>query len=764
MMIPIQNTGNVTYKPMEVVSHRTGDILQKSRRGSTLLFRMLLSLPLMGLFTEWLYPLQSISNRSLSASLIYVLCGLTALLLLTGIFRWRVWISIPLQLILTIGSWMFLCTKDRELEWLISYGYMLRRDVVNIIRESSLSTISAETQTLILIIGWSLLVSTVQSLALDRSSIGLFASATLIYLFSLETLLELEVYADIVCATILLLILIGSLSLTKHHERSSTSSALLKRRYAGWFISVCVVALITVGIAWMAGRLITPEPAHKSRVQVAVKTIEDWSGKVVNRQGTQSAVTGYGTGEGDLGIPLQTSNELVFTAETPVPTYWRGETFGYYDGRRWTEPQVYFQEIDMKSQLRDSYSALEKKTKSIVQTISFNPPMTDEFPLFSGGYLERILDITTMNGERAIYMVHDGIADTVKISEATGPISVKSYQIEVTTPSINVNVLSKSTGLDPESVTKRYLQLPAELPLRVKQLGEEMTSKITNRYDSVLAVQSFLENNYKYSLHTSVPPANQDFVDNFLFQTKVGYCNHFSTSMVILLRSQGIPSRLVKGYAPGTLEKGSESTYVIKSLNAHSWVEVYFPQMGWVAFDPTPGFSMLQEKSEPLPLANHDVEDDGIRKSIVDFYTTLVRIIDNVLFKIRMIIFESGYIITGLIIVTTLVIASLLSAWGMRKTLFLWRLRFITRKTFPQKGQLLKAARIVWEEVGRRFGSIPMGITVREYVFSINDKNLQEELLLFVEQWEVIAYGEKLINRAHSITFLQRCSRLIHSL
>jgi hypothetical protein len=764
MMIPIQNTGNVTYKPMEVVSHRTGDILHKSRRGNTLLYRMLLSAPLMGLFTEWLYPLQSISSRSLSASLINVLYGLTALLLLTGIFRWRVWISIPLQLILTIGSWIFLFTKEKGLEGLISYGYIVHRDVVKIMQEYSLLTVSAETRTLILIIGWSLLVSTVQSLALDRSSIGLFATATLIYLFCLEALLEIEVYADIVRVTFLLMILIGCLSLSRYHERSSTSTALRNRRYGEWFITVFVVAIIIVGIAWMVGRWITAEPAQKTRVQVAVRTLEDWSGILVNQQATQSAVTGYGTGEGDLGIPLQPSNEVVFTADTPVPTYWRGETFGYYDGRRWTEPQVYFQGIDMKSQLRNSYSSVENKTKSIVQTIRFKTSMTEEFPLFSGGYIERVLDITTMKGEKPIYVVHDEIADTVKFPEAAGSSPVKSYQIQVTTPSINANLLRKTSGLDPESVLKRYLQLPEELPLRVKQLGEEITSNITNRYDSALAVQSYLENNYKYSLRTSVPPANQDFVDHFLFQTKVGYCNHFSTTMVVLLRSQGIPSRLIKGYAPGTLDNESESTYVIKSSNAHSWVEVYFPQMGWVPFDPTPGFSILQENSDPLTLANLDVKGDGFRESLVDFYTTKIQTIDKVLLKIRMTILESGYLITGLIIVTTLVIASLLSAWRMRKTLFLWRLRFITRKTFPQKEQLLKVAWIVWEEIGRRFGSIPMGITVREYIFSLNDKNLQEELLLFVEQWEVIAYGEKLINRAHSITFLQRCSRLAQSL
>ncbi|WP_438349191.1 transglutaminaseTgpA domain-containing protein [Paenibacillus sp. FA6] len=764
MMVPIQNTDSVMYNPMVVTSHRTNSSFQKSRKGDTLLYRMLLTIPLMGLLTEWLYPLQSIYDGSLSVSLINVLYGLTALLLLVGMFRWKHRISIPLYIILTIGSWVFLFEQDRGLESFLSYGAIAQQDIMTVIQEWTLSTVSAETRTLILIIGWGLLVSTVQSLVLDRSSIGLFAMATVIYLLCLEAVLGLDVYADIIRSAFLLMVLVGGLSLSRHREQSSHSYALRNRRYVGWFVSVCMVTIVAVGIAWLGGRVITVEPAQTKVVQSGVTTLEEWLGMKMNQTSSKSAVTGYGAGEGDMGIPLKPSNEIVFTAESPIPSYWRGESFGYYDGRRWAEPQVYFHAIDMKAQLRKSISSKEEKTESIVQTIRFNPSMTDEFPLFSGGDVDRILNITTMNGERPVYLLHDDMSGTIKYPAASGSSPVTSYQVEVTPSVINANSLRESTGSDPDSVSQRYLQLPEQLPLRIKELGEEITSNTINRYDTALAVESFLQNNYKYSLDTNVPPANEDFVDHFLFQTKMGYCNHFSTSMVILLRSQGIPSRLVKGYAPGTLKSGSQSTYVVRSLNAHSWVEVYFPQMGWIPFDPTPGFSIQEGNSELPIVANHDTEGDGIRESVGDFYTNTVQFLGKTLRKAGMIISESGYRVLGLIFVTILMIACVRSVWRSRRNLFLWRLRFITRSTFPQKEQLLKAAWVVWAEVGRRFGPIPMGTTTREYIHSLKDENLQEELLQFVEQWEVIAYDETFLNRAHSITFLQRCSQLAQSL
>ena len=97
-------------------------------------------------------------------------------------------------------------------------------------------------------------------------------------------------------------------------------------------------------------------------------------------------------------------------------------------------------------------------------------------------------------------------------------------------------------------------------------------------------------------MHSKMLPSRmlvEDYVDQFLFDTKRGYCDNFSTSMVVMLRSIDIPARWVKGFAPGEyqLDDEGERVYQITNNEAHSWVEAYMPGIGWMPFEPTIGFS-----------------------------------------------------------------------------------------------------------------------------------------------------------------------------
>src|SRR5699024_5633491 len=91
----------------------------------------------------------------------------------------------------------------------------------------------------------------------------------------------------------------------------------------------------------------------------------------------------------------------------------------------------------------------------------------------------------------------------------------------------------------------------------------------------------------------AVPEQDEDYVDQFLFETQAGYCDNFSTSMVVMLRTLDIPARWAKGFTSGEMIDIGEThdTYEVTNANAHSWVEVYFPETGWVSFEPTQGFS-----------------------------------------------------------------------------------------------------------------------------------------------------------------------------
>ncbi len=137
-------------------------------------------------------------------------------------------------------------------------------------------------------------------------------------------------------------------------------------------------------------------------------------------------------------------------------------------------------------------------------------------------------------------------------------------------------------------ITDHYLQLPASLPQRVRDKAEELTADKDNAFDKAQAVSDYLRSEtFKYSQEIEAPPRDADGVDFFLFETQTGYSDYFASAMVVLLRAAGVPTRLAAGYAPGELDPES-NVRVIRDFDSHGWVQVFFPEYGWIDFEPTP--------------------------------------------------------------------------------------------------------------------------------------------------------------------------------
>lgn len=147
-------------------------------------------------------------------------------------------------------------------------------------------------------------------------------------------------------------------------------------------------------------------------------------------------------------------------------------------------------------------------------------------------------------------------------------------------------LLGAGTGY-PAWVTERYLQLPDGLPARVAEEAARITgnANAATPYEKAKALEAYLRT-FPYDLDVPTPPPGDDAVDFFLFELKRGYFDYQSTALAVMLRTQGVPARLAVGYAldPGT---GEETTYTVRKDNAYSWVEVFFPGLGWVDFNPT---------------------------------------------------------------------------------------------------------------------------------------------------------------------------------
>jgi transglutaminase-like putative cysteine protease len=140
----------------------------------------------------------------------------------------------------------------------------------------------------------------------------------------------------------------------------------------------------------------------------------------------------------------------------------------------------------------------------------------------------------------------------------------------------------------PVWLANRYLQLPDSVTERTRSAADMIVAEAgaSNLFDMAWAIQEYLRANYTYELNGPKTPKGQDYVDFFLFDHKIGRCTHFATAMVVLVRSLGIPARLVSGYNYSG-EQNANGEVLYRELQAHTWVEVFFPGYGWIPFEPT---------------------------------------------------------------------------------------------------------------------------------------------------------------------------------
>ena len=119
---------------------------------------------------------------------------------------------------------------------------------------------------------------------------------------------------------------------------------------------------------------------------------------------------------------------------------------------------------------------------------------------------------------------------------------------------------------------------------RVWALAQELKDDATTPFDYVRSVEAYLEDGFSYS---ETPPPAASTLDGFLFDAKIGFCQQYSGAEALLLRMGGVPARVATGFTSGAFDE-KQKEYVVRDLDAHSWVEAWFPGYGWVARDPTP--------------------------------------------------------------------------------------------------------------------------------------------------------------------------------
>jgi protein-glutamine gamma-glutamyltransferase len=170
------------------------------------------------------------------------------------------------------------------------------------------------------------------------------------------------------------------------------------------------------------------------------------------------------------------------------------------------------------------------------------------------------------------------------------PSSRIRYSVTSYVPRLVQDERTASTLVYPDSIRSHYLQVPVGSQ-KVADLAHRVTQQATTPFGRTLAIQQHLLENYRYSLEGDTATLSHP-LEEFLFTRKTGYCEHYATAMVVMLRTIGVPARLVTGFlATEWNEYGGYFT--VRQRDAHAWVEVYFPYSGWVIMDPTPPINTL---------------------------------------------------------------------------------------------------------------------------------------------------------------------------
>ncbi len=261
---------------------------------------------------------------------------------------------------------------------------------------------------------------------------------------------------------------------------------------------------------------------------------------------------------------------------------WRGVALSDFDGRVWTNPYHQIRLLPAGdgsyrlAPLVDPRGAAAVAGRSIHYRVLMEPIGTNVFFLAERPLsLGRASRLVAMDAGGAVYNL-----------ETDRPIN--RYEAESQLPVIDSEELRLAANTTSPGLEK-YLELPP-LDSRIPKLAEEITAQAPSNYDKATALEHYLSTHFGYTLQLArtLPP---DPLAYFLFERKTGHCEYFASSMAVMLRSLGIPSRMVTGFHGGEFNDLT-GQYVVRASDAHSWVEAYFPGSGWISFDPTPAASL----------------------------------------------------------------------------------------------------------------------------------------------------------------------------
>lgn len=546
---------------------------------------------------EWLKPVSELTD---TGHIIHFY-GFIALSLLFGLLRISGWIGVPVKVVYITLSIQYVFHGKEWMTW-----EALKITLSDISRSFTfLGTgqwmdISFPFRTVLFFILLWMLAYLIRFWIEYRKSILLFFGMTVIFLSVVDTFTMFDASFAILRVMVIGLFLLGILFPLRLSAKNNTRLPI-----RSYFKAIAPLGGVLLFIAVVAVLVPIKEPAWPDPVPF-IRTVTG-TGDGGNGQGVSKV--GYDPDDTQLGGPFQQDDSVVFEAFVDSRQYWKMETKNTYTSKGWIQDSD-----EPYPEVQGSFSGLIGGQVLIPPRKRADVDMYEPLPILPYPY--GFEELQTAEG-----FLYEQEMDTGRLTlNSDEPLNM-TYRTEFFPPEYSLKELRATQMASLDSIKfemDEFLSLPEEVPSRVKELAQELTADAPSVYQKTQAIERYFgRSGFVYSREeVAVPKEDDDYVDQFLFETKRGYCDNFSSSMVVMLRSVGIPARWVKGFAPGQLNRddNQEKFYTVTNNQAHSWVEAYMPGIGWMPFEPTIGFNGVSNVNFDIEVAEEDAKEPELIK------------------------------------------------------------------------------------------------------------------------------------------------------
>jgi len=416
------------------------------------------------------------------------------------------------------------------------------------------------------------------------------------------------------------LVLVARVAYLQHNLRWRQSRTALPPHLGLDFIRFALLlTAVIVLFSWtfpaLANTLPTAERVYQRIRQPWNEARDRMDFAFASLRATVGVVSDYYGSSLMLGSGNRLTDSLVFVVQPQDPAprgvryYWRARTYDTYENGQWRSTTQDSEDFNPQEDLFIPLSEegrwvniFEFLPQSTVSTL-FTPPQPT--------WVSR--------PSRTFFTALPGGQKDISTLRANPSLSAgEVYQVAASLSNASVTQLREAGTDYPAWVSERYLQLPDSITDRTIDLAHEITAGLETPYEKATAITTWLRQNIEYSEIVPNKPSNMESVDWFLFDIRQGFCNYYASAEIVLLRAIGVPARWSVGYAQGELlEDGS---YAVRQRDAHAWPEVYFPNLGWVEFEPTASQPVIVRprvlnnlnQSDNLPDADPNLQDQGL--------------------------------------------------------------------------------------------------------------------------------------------------------